>query len=73
VQILLRCLMLAVAVMCSQALNYKSFIGYSEQEYESFRINNDGALEGVGLLIASERDTGRLVSINTALKIQNPD
>ncbi|CAM6094186.1 unnamed protein product [Calypogeia fissa] len=31
------------------------------QEYESFRINNDGALEGVGLLIASERETGRLI------------
>ncbi|KAL2633013.1 hypothetical protein R1flu_004492 [Riccia fluitans] len=31
------------------------------KEYENFRINNDGALEGVGLMIASERDTGRLI------------
>ncbi|BFI30960.1 carboxyl-terminal processing protease [Marchantia polymorpha subsp. ruderalis] len=31
------------------------------KEYENFRINNDGALEGVGLLIASERDTGHLI------------
>lgn len=34
----------------------------SLQEYASFRINNEGALEGVGLLIASDRDSGRLVS-----------
>ena len=33
------------------------------QEYKNFRINNDGALEGVGLLIASEPDTGRLVRL----------
>lgn len=33
----------------------------SVQEYASFRINNEGALEGVGLLIGSDRDSGRLV------------
>ncbi|CAK9234438.1 unnamed protein product [Sphagnum troendelagicum] len=34
------------------------------QEYESFRISNEGALEGVGLLIASDRDSGRLVVLS---------
>lgn len=34
------------------------------QEYASFRINNDGALEGVGLLIGSDRDSGRLVVLS---------
>jgi carboxyl-terminal processing protease len=36
----------------------------SPQEYASFRINNDGALEGVGLLISSDRDSGRLVVLS---------
>ncbi|KAG0581655.1 hypothetical protein KC19_4G269400 [Ceratodon purpureus] len=36
----------------------------SPQEYASFRINNEGALEGVGLLIGSDRDSGRLVVLS---------
>eukprot|EP00271_Cylindrocystis_brebissonii_P010945 TRINITY_DN27489_c0_g1_i1.p1 TRINITY_DN27489_c0_g1~~TRINITY_DN27489_c0_g1_i1.p1 ORF type:complete len:652 (+),score=127.25 TRINITY_DN27489_c0_g1_i1:137-2092(+) len=34
------------------------------QEYRNFRISNDGALEGVGLLIASEPTTGRLLVLS---------
>lgn len=41
------------------ATDLLTFLGV--QEYASFRINNEGALEGVGLLIGSDRDSGRLV------------
>lgn len=37
----------------------------SPQDYQSFKIGSDGSLEGVGLLIASERETGRLVVISS--------
>eukprot|EP00249_Psilotum_nudum_P019993 c27511_g1_i1 orf=442-2163(-) len=35
------------------------------KEYQSFRIGSDGALEGVGLLISSDRDTGRLFVLSS--------
>lgn len=37
----------------------------SPQDYQSFKIGSDGSLEGVGLLIASDRETGRLVVISS--------
>lgn len=37
----------------------------SPQEYQSFKIGSDGSLEGVGLLIATDRDSGRLVVISS--------
>ncbi|CAM6003435.1 unnamed protein product [Sphagnum balticum] len=39
-------------------------LSHALSEYASFRINNDGALEGVGLLISSDRDSGRLVVLS---------
>lgn len=37
----------------------------SPQDYKSFRIGSDGSLEGVGLMIASESETGRLIVISS--------
>ncbi|KAH7293752.1 hypothetical protein KP509_28G040700 [Ceratopteris richardii] len=37
----------------------------SPKEYQSFKITNDGVLQGVGLLIASDRETGKLVVISS--------
>ncbi|KAI5076491.1 hypothetical protein GOP47_0008556 [Adiantum capillus-veneris] len=37
----------------------------SPQEYQSFKIGSDGSLEGVGLLIATDRESGRLVVISS--------
>ncbi|XP_024540786.1 carboxyl-terminal-processing peptidase 3, chloroplastic [Selaginella moellendorffii] len=35
------------------------------KEYENFRISNDGAVDGVGLLIATEQESGKLVVLAT--------
>ncbi|MCO5549870.1 hypothetical protein L7F22_003344 [Adiantum nelumboides] len=37
----------------------------SPREYQSFKIGSDGGLEGVGLLIATDRESGRLVVISS--------
>lgn len=34
----------------------------SAQEYEAFRITSDGALDGVGLVLAADPESGYLVS-----------
>ena len=58
-----------------KCLTYSRYLSLP-QEYQKFKIGNDGALEGVGLLIASDRDTGRLVYLismsSVLLKIQSP-
>lgn len=41
--------------------NFLSFFIYL-QEYQNFRIGNDGNLQGVGIFINAEPKTGHLVS-----------
>lgn len=59
--------MLGLFVGCASLSRFKARKGLSEkslpvQEYDSFRISNDGSLEGVGLMIASDPSTGSVVS-----------
>lgn len=39
------------------------------QEYQSFRIGSDGNLQGVGLFVCVEPNTGHLVSKNDRMNL----